>query len=238
MMPGGGNGAVYEHGIATYALGEAYTMTRMAKIAPVLEKASQVIIRGQTPPGGWMYGYRGDHTDGSVTGWQIQALKSVHLSGLKVKGLEECLDKAIENIKKLQSSNGGFPYRAGQKGGWNLAGVGVLGLQMWKNASSKEVRRGVEFIVENQKDLDYDGKAPLYSWYYNTYACFMRGGSDWRKWNRMFRNELLKHQKPDGSWKPEGGGQSDKQAGPDGEVYRTCLCTLMLEVYYRFLPTT
>ena len=27
-------------------------------------------------------------------------------------------------------------------------------------------------------------------------------------------------------------------AGPDAEIYRTALCTLMLEVYYRYLPAT
>jgi hypothetical protein len=59
-----------------------------------------------------------------------------------------------------------------------------------------------------------------------------RGGNEWKKYNGQFRDELLKNQNPDGSWPTPGGGTS---MNPH---YQTCLATLMLEVYYRFLPGT
>ena len=46
---------------------------------------------------------------------------------------------------------------------------------------------------------------------------------------------LLKAQKEDGTWPAEGSGLTSKRAGSDAEVYRTTLCTLMLEVYYRYV---
>ena len=51
-------------------------------------------------------------------------------------------------------------------------------------------------------------------------------------YNKMFRDELLKAQKPDGSWDKGAGGNH----GAINDHMGTCLATLMLEVYYRFLP--
>ena len=59
------------------------------------------------------------------------------------------------------------------------------------------------------------------------------GGTAWKKYNKMFRDPLLKNQKKDGSWpQPPGNHHSA------GTIYNTCLATLMLEVYYRYLPGT
>ncbi len=51
----------------------------------------------------------------------------------------------------------------------------------------------------------------------------------------MIPNQTLisQAQQKDGSWLPSVG---HGQVGPDGALYSTCLCTLMLEVYYRYLP--
>ena len=65
----------------------------------------------------------------------------------------------------------------------------------------------------------------------------MRGGGSWSRWNKMFRDQIVRNQSADGSWPPEGGGKTDGSAKGDGSYYRNALCTLMLEVYYRFLPT-
>jgi len=54
-------------------------------------------------------------------------------------------------------------------------------------------------------------------------------------WNDAVTHELLEHQREDagasGSWDPVG-----EWAELGGRVYQTALCTLMLEVYYRYLP--
>ena len=68
-----------------------------------------------------------------------------------------------------------------------------------------------------------------------------RGGEEWKKYNEMFRDQLLNNQNADGSWKAPGGGKKIRAVGAEhltgNSIYRTCLCTLMLEVYYRFLST-
>ena len=67
-----------------------------------------------------------------------------------------------------------------------------------------------------------------------------RGGEAWKFYNGIFRDQVLNNQDSDGSWKAPGAGGKIRAAAPSyqgDKVYRTCLCTLMMEVYYRFLST-
>jgi hypothetical protein len=60
------------------------------------------------------------------------------------------------------------------------------------------------------------------------------GGKFWKEYNELFRDGTLAAQNKDGSWPlPANTGH-----GLGNVHYVTCLTTLMLEVYYRFLPGT
>ena len=236
---------VYEHGILAYAIGEYYTMTKDERFAELVKMAMTHIVQGQAPDGGWQYGYeKGPDSDTSVTGWQIQALKAAHLTGLAIPGVDEALDKAMLNLKRVQSDNGNFGYRKKGDRGDNpsLVGVGVLCTYFWKQDKDRVVRDGIEFLLkkaESDHPVSYKGeKADLYAWYYNTQACLMYGGSAWTKWNRMFQDEIADNQGVDGSWPPTGGKGHGENEGGKAATYRTTLCILMLEVFYRYMPTT
>lgn len=239
-----GGPAVYEHGIATYAMGEYYTMTKDERFIPVLQQAVGHIVAGQNPVGGWDYGYaKGPRNDLSVAGWQIQALKAAHLTGLNIEGVDAALDKAVVFLKRWQGPKGGFGYTsAGDR--YSLAGVGVLCTYFWKQEKDSSVRKGIEFLLEQTEKshpVKYKGdKADLYAWYYHTQACLMFGGSAWTKWNRWFQDEIVDNQSPDGSWPPIPAKGHGPQSAPGGAgpFYRTTLAVLMLEVYYRYMPTT
>jgi hypothetical protein len=234
---------VYEHAIATYALGEYYTMTKDDRAKDVLTQAVAHIVAGQARDGGWQYAYaKGPDSDTSVTGWQIQALKAAHLTGLNLPGVDDALDKAMLDLKRVNGPKGGFGYRTAQDS-YSLTGTGVLCTYFWKGEKDKVVRDGIRFIIDETEKaypVQYKGdKANLYAWYYHTQACLMFGGSAWTKWNKWFQDEITNHQSADGSWPITGGKaagpQSDEQGA--GPVYRTTLCVLMLEVYYRYMPT-
>src|SRR4030095_12912669 len=108
----GGNNGVYEHAIASYAMAEYYTMTKDERFAELLKQAITHIVQGQAPDGGWQYNYtKGPGSDTSVSGWQIQALKAAHLTGMGIPGVDEALDKAVGFIKRFQGNKGGFGYR-------------------------------------------------------------------------------------------------------------------------------
>lgn len=241
----------YEHAIGTYALGEAATFCKELKVdvpnlMEVTEKAGQFIIDNQHQNGGWSYLYATyeGHVDVSVTGWQIQALKACSHTPIRYKGMNSCISKALNYVNDCQDDNGGFGYTgkkpAGEVDYHTLTGVGMLCNQMWGKGSRTEVRKASKYILDFSK-FDYNGSfSDLYGHYYESQAMMQRGGEDWKKYNDMFRDQLLKNQNADGSWKPPGGGKKIRGVGTSyvtDEVYRTCLCTLMLEVYYRFLST-
>lgn len=237
-----GGPAVYEHAIATYAMGEYYTMTKDDRFVDLLRNAVGFIVEGQAPDGGWQYGFaKGPNSDTSVSGWQIQALKAAHLTGLNISGVDEALDKAMLNLKRVQGDKGGFGYRT-KEDRYSLAGVGVLCTYFWKQDKDASVRKGIDFILqqtEKDKPVKYKSEhGDLYAWYYHTQACLMFGGSAWTKWNRWFQDEICDNQGTDGSWPPIPGKSPGPQTQADGAgpFYRTTLSVLMLEVFYRYMP--
>ena len=54
------------------------------------------------------------HTDLSVTGWNIQALKAAVYTGISIDGIDEALDKAIKYTKECQDKVGKFAYQRGK----------------------------------------------------------------------------------------------------------------------------
>ncbi len=237
-----GGPAVYEHAIATYAMAEYYTMTKDERFADLLRNSIGYIVSGQAPDGGWQYGFaKGPDSDTSVSGWMIQALKAAHLTGLNISGVDEAMDKAMLNLKRVQGDKGGFGYRK-KEDRYSLTGVGVLCTYFWKQDKDASVRKGIDFILdetEKNKPVKYKSESgDLYAWYYHTQACLMFGGSAWTKWNRWFQDETCDAQSPDGSWPPIPGKAHGPQTSPEGAgpYYRTTLCVLMLEVFYRYMP--
>ena len=231
---------VYEHGMCTYALGEYYTMTKDERVIELFKQAIGYIVQGQGPGGGWMYSFDKTANDLSVSGWQIQALKAAHLSQLNLPGVDASLDKAMSYIESVKGPKGGYGYRtAGDK--YSLSGVGILCRLFWKGERN-ELRKGMEWILEDtEKTKPVKYKSPdadLYAWYYHTQACLMFGSAAWQKWNGWFQDELVQNQSNDGSW-PIPGGKAhgpSSQNSMTGAVYRTTLCVLMLEVFYRYMP--
>lgn len=245
----------YEHSIATYALAEAATFCKQGNINvpnlfEVTQKAGQFIIDNQhEKSGGWDYSYDKTGTRGgdlSIAAWHIQALKACHHTGLEFKGLTRTLNKGMDYVSSMSCADGGFAYSRPNEdphapGYRTLTGAGMLCLQMGGKGAQADVRKGAKYIEKNSK-FDYNTQfSDLYGHYYEAQAMMNRGGEDWKMYNAMFRDQLLKNQNPDGSWKPPGGGKSIRAvaaAYTTNTHYRTCLNTLMLEVYYRFLPGT
>jgi hypothetical protein len=233
----------YEHGIAMYSLAEAYSMNKNARtsfrrISPALKIGIPIVIEGQTNGGGWLYSYGSNGTgDLSVSGWNIQALKAAELTGLRFSGLERAKQKAIRYLRSAEDPNGTsgyFRYRVsdGQKGKLSLTGVGAYSARML-GAPSKLEDKSLDLIISKKPQSFPPNQA--YSWYYHSLAAFQKQGNHWRQYNDSYQTLISEAQQKDGSWLPSAG---HGQVGPDGALYSTCLCTLMLEVYYRYLPTS
>lgn len=244
---------VYEHAIAMYALSEAYTFCSQLKIEDTVpglrdavEKGTQWIIKNQTRAGGWDYSYnlKGRPGDSSIVAWHMQALKAAKATGIKFNGMNGAINKGLGFLEDCQAGNGGFGYQqnkrpVGSRKHFSLTSAGTLCFQQHKGANNSIARKGIDYLdsiayFDLEKPSKLGQKADFYEHYYTTQAMINHGGKEWDKYNNLFRDRLLKAQNKDGSWAKDG-GQHNKGQDP---VYYTALATLMLEVYYRFLPGT
>ena len=237
---------VYTHAIAAYAIAEAYTFCHQQGLPmPGLEEAVQEgiqwIINNQNQSGGWDYAYEeagGRGGDMSITAWQLQAIKAGIHTGLDFQNVRACICKALKYCETCQAGNGGFGYAGPTPVGgdhFTLTGAGVLCFQQHKGASNANARKGMRYIDKESK-FDYKaGPCNLYEHYYSSQAAINNGGKSWQAYNALFRDQLLNNQNQDGSWPKPAGEGPGAQGDP---IYVTSLATLMLEVYYRFLPGT
>ena len=193
----------YDHAVATYALCEAYTFCKqmdipsIANLEKVVIKAVDRIIDAQCPNGGWAYSYNNKinpDIDLSVTGWNVQALKAAEHGGIKpTKGdIRSTLRKASSYVRKNVMPDGKFAYKEnGNMPRSSLVGVGVLSLQMTGNGSDSAARKGLDWIKNNVKTLQWgqgsgteNVKSNLYMHYYCVQAAMNRGGDVWTSYTK------------------------------------------------------
>jgi len=232
----------YEHGICTYAITEAFGLTKIMALKEAMDKGIQLIIDGQQAGGGYDYAYKpGPRWDMSVAGWQFQALKAAKMAGCSNEKLEESITKATDFLRKI--NNGGVGYSGNDnapdaKSTPSMTGAATLCLQLLGKPDCKEVMNGLKWLNDHPVTVEWEkgdgGKHGVYGWYYITQAKFQKGGPDWKAWNTMFSTALIKGQIVEGKLGHWEGGDPGWTSGP---VYTTTFCCLMLEVYYRYLPT-
>ena len=243
------SGGVYGHAICSYAISEAYSMTRIPSLKPVMERAIQVLIDGQKPHGGYiMYTFsKGDNNrwDVSLTGFCAQALKAAFIAGAENAQLKPTIENVVKFYKDRQKEDGSFPYSAANPGRQpNMTGVGVLSLQLLGYSTDTATRQGLQYLRAADANWAKPSQAPMYAWYYVTQAKFHQGGTDWQSWNNKVAPTLIRNQNQDGSWLSPGlvltgDGVTREFRGEEinSKVYATTLAALSLQVYYRFLPT-
>ncbi len=239
---GTGNGTVYAQAIAAYAMSEAYAMTRIPDIKPVMDKAIQVIIDGQQARGGWDYQYKKEsRRDTSIAGFNIQGLKAALLAGSSATGIKQTMDKSLEDLLTVfNPETGSFGYSSVQGRNDSMTALACLLFQLAGNPRAPEVRAGVTALRDVRCNWNDPPQGAMYTWYYMTQVMFQTGGSTWNSWNNMFAPQFVNNQNADGSWTspsgrlPQGTPHREVNYGP---VYSTTLAALSLQVYYRILPT-
>jgi len=258
----GGDSHEYTTPIVAYALSEAYGLTQVPQLHDAAKKSLRRVIKGQNAHGGFNYGLKGPsdtRNDLSYIAWCIQSLKASKMAYVEVKGLDKAMEKSIDGVKHNYGGRGdygGFGYAGPSASG--LTGAGILCLQFLHEGKCKEVQNALALVDDavcswNVKEIDKThAKDPIYYWYYLTQAKFQTGGSTWTTWNAQFSKVLVTNQdiiskdqsgyvdhegvsKSIGSWMPPEGAHM--HGAGDNPTFSTALCTLMLEVYYRYLPT-
>ena len=223
------DGSMYGHALAAIALCEAYGMTR----DPDLKEAAQGALdysayTQDTATGGWRYN-PGESGDTTVTGWMLMALKSGQMARLNVQS--PAIFGAKRFLDSVQNQDGSQYGYQSRKPGPATSAVGLLCRMYtgWRR-DNPGVVKGVAYL--NALGPSQDG---LYYDYYATQVLFHWAGPEWDAWNRRMREQLISTQEraghPSGSWYFEG-----QQSAAGGRLYNTAIATMILEVYYRFMP--
>ena len=248
----------YNHGLATFVLGQAYGMTSDARVGKALDRALKLIARMQGPVGGWGYEAKPQDGDLSLSVMQAKALRSAVDSGFEIP--PSVIEKAIVNVRGHYTPQGGNPNRPeaelrkipGQftysKGGGNptvaMAAAGVVCLQEfgqyddWRIAKSME--RVTTDIAKIKPAKAHNGQMPFdaYTLNYVGQSLYQVGGPGWKQHYPALRDALVgsqvidpKNPANDGKW-----AAGNHVSGKPGDLYGTAVAVFVLSIPNRYLP--
>ena len=248
----------YNHGLATFVLGQAYGMTADARIGKALDRALKLIARTQGPVGGWGYEAKPQDGDLSLSVMQAKALRSAVDSGFEIP--PSVIEKAIVNVRGHYTPKGGNPGMPeaelkklpGQftysKGGGNptvaMAAAGVVCLQEfgqyddWRIAKSME--RVTTEIAKIKPAKAHNGQMPFdaYTLNYVGQSLYQVGGPGWKQHYPTLRDALVGSQVID----PTNPANDGKWAAvahvgdKPGDLYGTAVAVFVLSIPNRYLP--
>ncbi len=221
---------MYSQTIASVALCEAYAMTRDQWLEGPARRAVTFVARGPSSQPGRPG--RSSVSDTSVLGWQIMAIKSAERCGFSVPST--AFDAAARWLDQVSNSSGRYAYRPGDAPNAAATAEAMFVQQLLGHTRDESrMRDSAQFILATPPSWRHG--APTYHWYYATLALFQQQGEPWRRWNAAVSKELIANQRQDGpaagSWDPQ-----DQWSKLGGRIYQTAVCTLSLQVYYRYKP--
>jgi hypothetical protein len=251
---------MYNHGLSTFVLGQAYGMTSDPRIGPTLDRALRLIAQTQCRDGGWDYhAERQDQGhDLSLAVMQAKALRSAVDSGLEVP--PEVIEAAIVDVRRhycpsgcsydadeaeQQKHPGQFGYsKGGGAATVAMAAAGVVCLQEFAQYDDWRIEKNLAIIEKAIRDFGDPkakrGQPPVdaYTLYYVGQALYQVGGKAWERSYPLLRDILVNSQtrqpRPennDGMWNPNG-----RVDGKPGQLYMTSVCCFILAMPNRYLP--
>lgn len=204
--PSGAMGVkMYEIGLFTIAMSELWGMTSdpedNKEIQVALERIVEVILRSQSPLGGWRYAPRPDAgQDTSVTAMVFVSLASAREAGVLVPA--ETIERLTGYLRDqaFDEQRGGFGY---QGKGYTIACTagGVYAAQLAGNRDTEWVSAAINSLENDPKMFSRkDNGHFYYSHYYAMQAMVQAGEEHYAKWYPKIRDSLIALQKPNGSW--------------------------------------
>jgi hypothetical protein len=218
-------GNMYCHGMATLCLTQLFGMTGDEDVKKVLKKAVDLIVRSQSPDGGWRYEPQPTGSDISVTIMQVMALRGAKDSGLHVP--DKTMKKALEYINSCYDQySGGYTYQPFNRApGFARTAAGICVLKL-VGEYDKNIDKSIDYL---KKNMENPREHFWYGHYYACHAMYQIGGKDWDDYYSMIKKKFLQMQQSDGSWSRV----EPQSAGP---VYQTAIAVLALSVPADYLP--
>ena len=225
-------GKMYEHGLYTLCLSELWGMTADPKdnkrIQVQLERAVEVILRAQSPLGGWRYHARPDcGQDTSVTAMVFVSLASARQAGVLVP--TETIDRVVGYLRDQvwNEKTGGFGYQGSSGTTLACTAGGAYAAQLCGKRDEPWVQDAIRYLenspkVFNRKEIGYY----YYAHYYAISAMVQAGDDHYAKWYPQIRDALISLQQPDGSW------ENPKKPYP----HTTPMAIIILGTPHRYIP--
>ena len=249
---------MYNHGLATFVLGQAYGMSSDERIGPLMDRALKLLVQTQCTDGGWDYVARpqANGHDLSLAVMQAKALRSAVDSGLEVP--PEVIDLAIRSVREHYTPKGcsrsadeeeqkkhpgQFTYnKGGGQATVAMAAAGVVCMQEFAQYDDWRIEKNMKFICDSirEKTRGKSNSAPFdaYTLYYVGQALYQVGGDHWKTHYPPLRDSLIASQvrspddpKSDGKWIA-----NQRVGGAPGELYMTGAACFILAMPNRYLP--
>jgi len=225
----GTKSGMYAQGLVAIVLCEAFAMTRDPALKDPAQQAIRFIEYAQDKKGGgWRYRPQ-EPGDTTVTGWQLMALKSAEMAGLKVdRSVHYAAQRFLDSVASDEGSQYGYLDKTPRR---STTAIALLCRMYggWVRGNPQLVR-GIGHLASwgpSATDIYYN--------YYATQVLRHWGGSDWKRWNDAMREYLISMQETkgheSGSWYFD-----DEHSRVGGRLYTTALAVMILEVYYRYMP--
>jgi hypothetical protein len=235
-----GGGSLYSHGLSTIVLCEAYAMTRADFLKqPAQAALNYICVVQDRRGGGWRY-FHQQPGDTSAVGWQLMALKSGHMGNLEVP--TETISRVTRFLNTVQSDKGSMYGYNSRRARPSTTAAGLLcRIYTGWERQHQGLTRGVGQLSElGPADSEEHAKFHMYYNYYATQVMRHYGGEPWEAWNAVLRDQLVKSQVQTdhmaGSWTIPNFIAAAHDAEMGGRLYYTSLATMILEVYYRYMP--
>ena len=222
---------MYEHGFATLALSEMWGMVRDPEdddaIKEALEKAAEVILRSQSPSGGWHYQPQADAgQDTSCTQTVFHALASAHQAGIVVPNAT--IAKVVKYLEgACDRQTGAFRYNVNVK---SLActGGGAYIAQLVGQRDTEMVNAAIRHLKSQSPGIFSGGQYYYYAHYYAIQAMVQAGDEEYAWWYPKIRDALVKQQNAQGGW--------GTATTPGTISYETPMAIIILSTPHRYIP--
>ena len=246
---------MYNHGLATFCLTQAYGNVPDRRLGKVLDKGIQLICNVQCDDGGWDYVARQQSRghDLSLAVMQAKALRGATAIGLDIP--PQVIEKAIASVRgyyrplaapdgkqygtdPLGARPGAFTYSGG-KVTTAMAAAGAVCLQEFGEYADFRIPRSLDYVANDiQKMPVRTGHIPFdaYTMFYVGQGLYQVGGERWKTNYPVIRDAIVKSQynstrtDVDGSW--EGG----RVGGTPGKLFGTSVAVFVLSIPNRYLP--
>jgi len=254
---------MYNHGLSTFVLTQAYGMSPDPELGRVLDRALQLISDVQAEDGGWDYVARRQNRghDLSLAVMQAKALRGAMDVGMEVP--PRTVELAIQSVRQhykvigkadgkghlygkdpLADRPGVFTYD-GNRVTTAMGAAGAVCLQEFGEYEDFRIYRSLDYVLDEVKkesggwDKQRDGKVPLdaYTLYYVAQALYQAGGQRWEQGYPLLRDGLVAKQRLGGGREEDGSWQAGKHVGGDpGKLFGTATGVFVLTIPNRYLP--